>query len=316
MRSREALARFLHKSTCAGGVDFHLHSDFSDGRDSVATIAKKAKAHRLRACSLTDHDTMSGIPDMRHALDKTDIRLIPGIECSTEQVYFSKSGETIAETIHILGYFTDDQPPAMTEFVAAVKRRRHERNLKMLRRMQSRGFDIPDHFFEADSGHASVSGRVNAARWLVDHGHYASLNEAFALELGEGCPSYVKKEHMTTAHVLSTIRHANGVAVLAHPHQYGFCPQSATEVADDRTMRGVVDELTALGLDGIECFHGTCPASVRSYLWNLTVEKKLIATQGSDDHGDHGMHAEMYDRETCFVCVENVKNRGRNRSLS
>jgi 3',5'-nucleoside bisphosphate phosphatase len=43
-------------------IDFHSHSNVSDGLDSPAQLARKMSVAGLDAFALTDHDSLAGIP--------------------------------------------------------------------------------------------------------------------------------------------------------------------------------------------------------------------------------------------------------------
>src|SRR6185503_13361353 len=47
----------------AAFVDLHAHSTASDGSRSPADVIREAKRVGLHAIALTDHDTVSGIPE-------------------------------------------------------------------------------------------------------------------------------------------------------------------------------------------------------------------------------------------------------------
>ena len=44
-------------------LDLHLHSYYSDGKDSPQTIFKRAKQARLSLISITDHNSISHIAE-------------------------------------------------------------------------------------------------------------------------------------------------------------------------------------------------------------------------------------------------------------
>lgn len=64
-------------------VDLHMHSNFSDGTCSPHEILIKARELKLDVISITDHDTISAIPEMLKQ-DLTGIKFIPGVEISCE----------------------------------------------------------------------------------------------------------------------------------------------------------------------------------------------------------------------------------------
>ncbi len=79
-------------------IDLHLHSIYSDGSDSPEEIVKLASKLKLRALSLTDHDSVDGIPEMIRCCKEANIEFVPGIELSTDYE---------GHEIHILAYYYD-----------------------------------------------------------------------------------------------------------------------------------------------------------------------------------------------------------------
>ena len=75
-------------------IDLHVHSNCSDGRLSPSELVAYAVEKGLAAMALTDHDTIAGIPEALEAAKAYDLKLIPGLEFSTN--YNGKD-------IHILG---------------------------------------------------------------------------------------------------------------------------------------------------------------------------------------------------------------------
>lgn len=43
-------------------IDLHIHSNFSDGSDSLEEIFNMAKKLNIKTLAITDHDTIKGIP--------------------------------------------------------------------------------------------------------------------------------------------------------------------------------------------------------------------------------------------------------------
>ena len=79
-------------------VDFHVHSNMSDGTLSPTEVVKLAKEAGLTAIALTDHDTIDGVSEAIEAGKKYGVKVVPGIEISAEY----KGGD-----LHILGLNVD-----------------------------------------------------------------------------------------------------------------------------------------------------------------------------------------------------------------
>ena len=296
---QQKLAKFLDQSTLAGGADFHLHSNFSDGLESPSEVLTRAWHSGLRAMALTDHDTLGGISEaleMQESLTRENSELketpvfVAGIEVSTR----------FADTeMHILAFFSEKPPESMYKFIKQMQLERRLRNKKMVRKVQELGFDLSISGPPESEQDEEVWGRVHLARQLVRDGHFKSSNEAFKKLLSPGQAAYVPRQHFTAKETLETINAANGVAVLAHPHEYKICPESLEDEDGINLLTSVFKELKALGLHGVEAFHGMVGADHAFLFYRLARELNLIVTQGSDDHGmADSSHVNMFTRET------------------
>ena len=174
--------------------------------------------------ALTDHDTLGGISEaleMQESLIRENSELketpvfVAGIEVSTR----------FADTeMHILAFFSEKPPESMYKFIRQMQLERRLRNKKMVRKVQELGFDLSISDPPESEQDEEVWGRVHLARQLVRDGHFKSSNEAFKKLLSPGQAAYVPRQHFTAKETLETINAANGVAVLAHPHEYKICP--------------------------------------------------------------------------------------------
>ncbi|MCS7130413.1 MAG: PHP domain-containing protein, partial [Archaeoglobaceae archaeon] len=66
-------------------AELHVHSNFSDGKDSVEKILRVAVEKKIDVISITDHDTLEGSLSAIDFVSEEKIPLvvIPGIEIST-----------------------------------------------------------------------------------------------------------------------------------------------------------------------------------------------------------------------------------------
>ena len=63
-------------------LDLHLHSTASDGSDSPSRIVELAKEKGIDVISLTDHDTVGGVPEALEAGKKLGVKVVRGVELS------------------------------------------------------------------------------------------------------------------------------------------------------------------------------------------------------------------------------------------
>ena len=105
-------------------IDLHMHSLYSDGTSTTNELVKMAMEKNMKLISLTDHDTIDGLSEMKKLCDENNIKFINGIELST--VYNGKE-------VHILGYFLNIEDKKLLDFSKEMKKARVVRNEKTIK---------------------------------------------------------------------------------------------------------------------------------------------------------------------------------------
>ena len=249
-------------------IDLHVHSTFSDGTNTPQELVSLANKIGLSAMALTDHDTCEGVPFARDAAKGTPLKVIPGIELSTEYLHTE---------VHIVGLNID---PDNRELLEATREFRHKRELRnelMIELLRQQGFSITMEELIADNPDAVIT-RANIARFLVDHGEIGSVNHAFERYLGDDCSCYVPREKITPARACTLIQQAGGIPILAHPVLYHM---------KKAQLEQLIQELIPYGLKGMEVYYSTYDRGQTKDMKNLADEYNLVATGGSDYHGDN-----------------------------
>ena len=109
-------------------VDLHSHSTHSDGLLTPAALVARAHGNGVQTYALTDHDTLSGLPDARAAAESHGMRFINGVEISVSWAH---------ETLHIVGLNFDALHEDITEGLLTVRAGRHERAARIYERLKS-----------------------------------------------------------------------------------------------------------------------------------------------------------------------------------
>lgn len=242
-------------------VDLHVHTNYSDGKDSPGDIVAKAKAIGLGAIAITDHDTIEGIEQAISAGKRYNLEIIPGVELGSEYE---------GQEIHVLGYLINIQDREFLEKLSFIRREREQRIAKMVKKLQDLGFPVNLDRVRAISAKGSM-GRPHLAAALVETGMIKSISEAFDLYIGYGQPAYVPRTKLSPFDAVRMICACGGVAVLAHP---GL-----------NSSQAPLEQLIAAGLAGLETRHPGHSRELTNYYERLAREKGLIATGGSDYHG-------------------------------
>lgn len=302
---RDRLAAFLDTTSVRGGVDYHIHSTYSDGALTPGELVAHVIENDLSAFALTDHDTMAGVGEVLGILGSgpssargegadgtggSSPLFVPGVEIS---VMLDN------REIHVLGYFTEPDPGGIADYFADQAKNRERRNLAMIEKLRTLGYDISMDDLMLYGKEKTLPGRVHMALWLVDHGVCRSVSGAFQQLLGEGKPAFVHRTRRSIEEAFHEIDRAGGLSVIAHPQQYGW-----TGNPDDpsafKKLYSRFEYLAKLGLRGIECFHGKAGPEEMRLLAGVASELGLIRTAGSDFHGRSDHHAPMYDGKTSF----------------
>jgi len=117
-------------------IDLHSHTTASDGTFSPAQLVEEAQRIGLRTLGITDHDTFSGYDEALPLARAAGLDLVRGIELSTK---------LNGHSVHLLGYFLNEQRPGLVEFkkwIGDLQESRRERNIRLVARLQELGLDV------------------------------------------------------------------------------------------------------------------------------------------------------------------------------
>lgn len=245
-----------------GRADLHVHSTHSDGTYTPEQIVGLARRCGLSAVSITDHDTMTAIPEAQRAATEDSLEIVPGVEISCEDQ---------GREFHLLGYFIRIDDPDLLSALSRLQLHRRERYWEMIDRLRSCGV-VFDEEAEADRVNPGSLGRRHLAAMLVEKNFAGSIREAFARYLGDRGRASVPKRCLPIREGIALVRGAGGIAAWAHP------PYHCTQ---ERLL-----ELRAMGLQAVEADYPGWKQSRRRHLRQLAAELGLAITGGSDCHGD------------------------------
>ena len=256
-------------------IDLHAHTTHSDGTLSPTELVEHAAEVGLQALAVTDHDTMSAIPEARDAGLRLGIEIFNGCEVTT----VLPSG-----IVHVLVYGVDLEDQRFDAFLEGIRRGRHQRNLAILEKFAELGIELRYEEVQAFAVGRIVA-RPHIANALVKRGIVENLREAFDRYLKDGGPAYVKAEVPPPEAAIRAAKDAGGVAVIAHPRQMKLGSMGAYR----RHFRRWKDA----GLDGIEVNHPSHDENHRTQFAALAEELDLVGTSGSDFHGSNKPHIKL-----------------------
>lgn len=249
-------------------LDLHTHSRASDGSDAPGELVRLALDSGLGGLALTDHDTVSGLPEFMAAAHGQKIIAVPGVELSS--CLHSRE-------IHLLGLFIDPDSETLSSLLRAVRAGRSRRNRAMVEKLKAMGYRLTEEALR-DCAHGESVGRPHLAQLLIREGYFATVAEAFEHCLKRGARAYVPRDLPPPEESIRAIHAAGGLAFWAHPvarHVRGECS----------AVRRFLRLLVPLGLDGIEAFYPGYTKAQTGMLTESARECGLLRSGGSDYHG-------------------------------
>lgn len=255
-------------------IDLHVHSTASDGTRSPEELIVEAETLGLSALALVDHDTLSGLDAFQSAGAAATVAPIPGVELSCSWY---------GGNLHIVGLFVDPEDGPLQSLLTRVRADRDGRNSKIVEALNEQGIEI-DLADVLTRAKGETVGRPHIAAALVERGVCGDVRQAFHQLLGRGKPAFVSRYLPLPQESIRTIHGAGGVAVWAHP--LAFSRRSRGQV------RAMANQLKQVGLDGLETLYPDHKPDQRRAAQALADDLDLLASGGTDYHGDHspGVH--------------------------
>jgi 3',5'-nucleoside bisphosphate phosphatase len=243
-----------------GKVDLHIHTNHSDGYYSPGQIVLKAKKAGLDVISITDHDNLNGIPEAVEAAKELGVEVIPGVEISSDL------GD---REVHILAYFVEQNNQELERYLLFFREERIKRAERIVKKLNSLGLSISLNDV-LDIAQNSAVGRPHIAQVMLEKKLVSTYYEAFNKYIGNGCPAYEKKVHISPQSAFKIISDAGGLSFIAHP---GYMPES------------MLKDLIEAGVDGIEVVHPSHSNQQVRFYKGIVNEYFLLESGGSDFHG-------------------------------
>jgi len=269
-------------------IDLHTHTLFSDGLMTVNELVKKAFQKKVKLLSLTDHDTVSGLPLFLKLCKQYKIEAIPGIEFSTELE---------KQDLHILAYNINYKSPILLKCLKDQQDKRQARATIAIKKFIKAGFKISEADIKKLLKQSNV-GKPQLSRVILKSKYNLNLlKKQFNFEGGlsdfigkflekPGQIGYVAIKRLNTLIAIKIIKKSNGYSVLAHPD---------LELINHTQAEYFIKKLKAAGLSGIEKPHNHPEQAV--YFKKLTNSHQLITTYGSDTHDFKRLGVEVTKEE-------------------
>jgi 3',5'-nucleoside bisphosphate phosphatase len=257
-------------------IDTHCHTNCSDGAVTIEERVDMARSAGFDAVTITDHDFVSPEQVDRARARCGGLPYVPGIELS-----LSHEGTTV----HLLGFWVNPAAASLRAHVADVEAREREVTEQALALLRRDGLHYS--LAELDSGTLHTMYTMQLVR-RVAADRFANRREglldAFLGWFDELGLRYPDLYPWTVREGIDLVHRAGGIAVLAHPG--GETSALMQRLGFRRHTRDDMSRYADWGLDGVEA---RCPDHTpeeRQFFENLAGELGLLATAGSDCHGE------------------------------
>lgn len=298
--------------TIVSNIDFHCHTNASDGGLSPSELIDRAYGRGLNAIAITDHDLTAGVADAVQRAALLNAKLLNGDADAPVETYIKENAEVNGvdngelhrapsertlivipgvefsttwndEQIHIVGLGIDPNNDSLKELEAKLKVARTQRAVAIGEKLKRLGFDRPyERCCEQAREGASIT-RGNYARLIFQDGKAKSVDDAFHKFLRRGQDAYVKSVWGPIEETVEVIKAAGGIAVLAHPRRYKI---------SNMRLRKLVYEFKKAGGEAIEVSSSQQRQLDRDYLVQLCHKYEMLASLGSDFHNE-GFHRDL-----------------------
>jgi len=263
-------------------ADFHAHTLRSDGVLQPGELVRQAFEAGVRLFAVSDHDNLAAYRELT-APDAPPLpqglELVPAVEINA--VTRGHDLDLPEGELHVLGIGVDPDDAAFEAALASQRGARRVRFETTRATLRDLGMPIDAYLDPTALARDDAVGRPTVARALVAAGHAESVEDAFNRWLSWGRPAYVPRSGLGPIDAIRAIRAAGGLASLAH------FPWAPDRISLLRT-------LMAEGLDGLETNHRSFTPEQREAMARVATAMGLVATGGTDYHGDLGSYAEAH----------------------
>jgi 3',5'-nucleoside bisphosphate phosphatase len=277
-------------------ADLHIHSRYSDGGYWPTDIVALAKAARLEAVCVTDHDTLGAYPEFARTALAAGLSTWPSVEIDCVD-------STIGYRSEILAYFPDGRYTYTEAFLASGRAERAAIIETLFERAKKT-------LGNKDLGFSSIlalrlEGRdprlppldISSLRFSKTD-FYIALRQAGVVPKKTGYKDF-KKAYFDTGMfsdarfvkpelgvIAEIVRSDGGVLVIPHPgHEFG---DSARELNAQRArLDALLRRFKELGVGGVELYdyHNGDTAAINKIMKERCEKLGLFHTYGSDTHG-------------------------------
>lgn len=268
-------------------IDLHMHTKYSDGTDDIIDILKKAEEKNLKYISITDHNTV----DAYNALENIEIskyysgKIIVGVELNTKILNIP---------IEILGYNFDykllkEKLPGI--YISAEERNKIEFS-RLVEKCKNIGIKISDSdiqkydckSFASKYIHQIITKDINNKEF-IDKDTFENSSMFYRKYMSDpNSPLYVEMDDIVPDFKIAAnlIKECGGLVFVPHIYEY--------KENSEKILNFILNNHQ---IDGIECYYTTFSDEQTNKLLQISKDRNLHVSGGSDYHGKAKQNVEL-----------------------
>lgn len=266
-------------------IDVHLHTNHSDGTDTVTELLEKAEQQNLEIISITDHDTLEAYKELENSEIRNKFKgeIITGVELKA--IYNNHN-------IEILGYGIDIQKMKIYKCENL-----QEKILEHFKQVADKYKIKYDKDLKIDQERSKIFASFTFAENILQYQENISLLDKLGeKELTEDnffrkCESNsnsifyfdASKYIRDINDIIKDIHDAGGLAFLAHAYEYRF-----------KDTKGEIENIIkTTSIDGFECQHPIFSEEQKREIIQLCQKYNKYMSGGSDYHAKNKPDIQM-----------------------
>ncbi|MDY2959025.1 PHP domain-containing protein [Floccifex sp.] len=264
-------------------ADLHVHTNYSDGTQTIEEVMSLAKEKGIKAVAITDHDTVFHWDQVKEISEQFGITPIRGVEmsCYDFDVY---------KKVHIVGLFLNDHPEHVNQLCQETLLKRDAYHHELIEELNKKGLDITYEDAKKFAPHNIVFKMHLFLAIVSKYPEYATkakYRELFASKTTK--ETDMKMGYIEVQQGIQAILKDGGIPILAHPCEYDNYDE--------------IEKYVGYGLKGIEISHSSMKEQDYVLTKQYAKNYNLLQSGGSDFHdkklsimGQHGLTKEQFEQ--------------------
>ena len=263
-------------------ADLHVHTNYSDGTQSIDNVFKIAKEKGIHTIAITDHDTTFHYQQIKDIAKKYEMETIRGVEMSCYD-------ESVAKKIHIVGLWLNEDVTHVEQLCQETLYYRDKYHHHLIEVLNQKGYDITYEDAASFSPYNIVFKIHIFLALMKKYPNEMSIDRYRELFAGQTSKDVDQQMgYIDIQKGIEAIHQDGGIAILAHPCEYDNYDE--------------IEKYVSYGLDGIEISHPSMKEKDYPLTLDYAHRLHLLESGGSDFHdprltvfGKYGLNQKQYE---------------------